>query len=141
MRDLLSLVMKLVQRLPEKQRTVVVACVLDGLSHTEAAERLGLPCGTVKSRLRTGIATVNPFEQLVPTDDPVPIPNQINEEIEDAPLDWNLPAALGDLKSKWIDFEIVEPKRAAPFLTHDFDDESVAAALPHVQQRVQLPAS
>lgn len=35
-----------------EQREVLVAAFFDGLSHGEVAERLGLPLGTVKSRIR-----------------------------------------------------------------------------------------
>jgi RNA polymerase sigma factor (sigma-70 family) len=43
-------------RLPERFRVAVVLCLLDGLSHEQAARRLGWPLGTVKSRLATGRA-------------------------------------------------------------------------------------
>lgn len=38
--------------LPEDQHEVVMLSYIDGLSHNEIAERLGLPLGTVKSRMR-----------------------------------------------------------------------------------------
>jgi RNA polymerase sigma-70 factor, ECF subfamily len=38
--------------LPSEQREVVVLSFLEGLSHGEIAERLGVPLGTVKSRMR-----------------------------------------------------------------------------------------
>lgn len=38
--------------LPEDQRQVVVLAYIDGLSHSEIAARLGVPIGTVKSRMR-----------------------------------------------------------------------------------------
>jgi RNA polymerase sigma-70 factor (ECF subfamily) len=38
--------------LPAEQHAVVALAFLDGLSHSEIAERLGIPMGTVKSRMR-----------------------------------------------------------------------------------------
>lgn len=38
-------------RLPERDRQPLVLCYLDGLTHEEAARRLGCPLGTVKARL------------------------------------------------------------------------------------------
>lgn len=38
--------------LPQDQHEVVVLSYIEGLSHSEIAERLGLPLGTVKSRMR-----------------------------------------------------------------------------------------
>ena len=40
-----------VTRLPRKYREAVALCHLDGLSHDDAAEALGLPVGTIRSRL------------------------------------------------------------------------------------------
>ena len=45
-----ALVHEEVGRLPESQRAAVVLCDLQGCSHEEAANRLGWPVGTVKSR-------------------------------------------------------------------------------------------
>lgn len=45
-----------VQALPESQRRVVELAFLAGLSHTEIADRTGEPLGTVKTRLRLGMA-------------------------------------------------------------------------------------
>ena len=39
--------------LPERYRSAVVLCYLEGLTHEAAAERLGRPVGTVRSRLAT----------------------------------------------------------------------------------------
>ncbi|MGP0068612.1 MAG: sigma-70 family RNA polymerase sigma factor [Isosphaeraceae bacterium] len=40
-----------VRRLPEKYRTVVVLCYWQGLTHEQAAAQLGIPLGTVRSRM------------------------------------------------------------------------------------------
>jgi RNA polymerase sigma-70 factor (ECF subfamily) len=40
-----------VDRLPERYRQAVVLCYLEGLTHEQAAARLGWPVGTVRSRL------------------------------------------------------------------------------------------
>ncbi len=40
-----------VRRLPEKYRTLVLLCYFEGLTHEQAAARLGWPVGTVKGRL------------------------------------------------------------------------------------------
>jgi RNA polymerase sigma-70 factor (ECF subfamily) len=40
------------QTLPPDQSEVVMLSYVEGLSHSEIAERLGLPLGTVKSRMR-----------------------------------------------------------------------------------------
>ena len=40
-----------VSHLPEKYRTPIVLCYFEGLTHDEAANRMGCPLGTVKGRL------------------------------------------------------------------------------------------
>jgi len=49
--ELLLVIDAHVNALPEKYRTPLVLCGIQGLNKTEAAERLGLPEGTVSSRL------------------------------------------------------------------------------------------
>jgi RNA polymerase sigma-70 factor (ECF subfamily) len=46
------------RRLPLDQRTVLVLQHYLDLSHVEIAETLGIPLGTVKSRLRYGVAAM-----------------------------------------------------------------------------------
>ncbi|QDV39030.1 sigma-70 family RNA polymerase sigma factor [Tautonia plasticadhaerens] len=48
--DLGPMLLEEVGRLPDRDRSVVVLCDLEGLTHEEAAHRLGWPIGTVKSR-------------------------------------------------------------------------------------------
>lgn len=43
-----------IDRLPERYRVAIVLCYLDGLTHEQAAERLGCPVGTIRSRLAAG---------------------------------------------------------------------------------------
>ena len=43
-----------VERLPERFRSPIVLCYLQGLTHDEAASQLGWPVGTVRSRLSRG---------------------------------------------------------------------------------------
>ena len=46
------------RRLPLEQRTVLVLQHQFGMSHVEIAETLGVPVGTVKSRIRYGTAAM-----------------------------------------------------------------------------------
>jgi RNA polymerase sigma factor (sigma-70 family) len=51
LRELQFLIREEVDRLPSNDRMAVVLCYLEGLTHEEAADRLGWPVGTVKGRL------------------------------------------------------------------------------------------
>ncbi|MGK2947146.1 MAG: RNA polymerase sigma factor [Acidimicrobiales bacterium] len=46
------------QRLPERQRAVLLASFVDDQTNHEVAERLSLPLGTVKSDIRRGLRTL-----------------------------------------------------------------------------------
>lgn len=46
------------RQLPLDQRTVLVLQHYQGLSHTEIADTLGIPVGTVKSRVRYGVSSM-----------------------------------------------------------------------------------
>jgi RNA polymerase sigma-70 factor (ECF subfamily) len=50
--------------LPPEQRQLIEQAFYLGLTHSELAERHGLPLGTVKTRIRTGMATLR--QQLAP---------------------------------------------------------------------------
>ena len=43
-------------RLPEEQKSAIHSAFLDGLTHSEIARQSGIPLGTVKTRIRTGVA-------------------------------------------------------------------------------------
>ncbi|MFO0950851.1 MAG: sigma-70 family RNA polymerase sigma factor [Isosphaeraceae bacterium] len=50
-RDLRQVIDRELSRLPEKDRDAVLLCDLEGLTHTEAARRLGIPAGSISRRL------------------------------------------------------------------------------------------
>ena len=52
--DLGSILHRELDRLPERYRAPLVLCHLEGMTHEQAAERLGWPVGTVKSRMARG---------------------------------------------------------------------------------------
>lgn len=57
-REELRLVREAFAKLPEEQRAVMALVVLDGASYAEAADTLGVPIGTVMSRLARARSSV-----------------------------------------------------------------------------------
>jgi RNA polymerase sigma-70 factor (ECF subfamily) len=49
-------IQRVFQALPESQKEVLTLAFFEGLTHSELSERLGQPLGTVKTRIRAGIA-------------------------------------------------------------------------------------
>jgi RNA polymerase sigma factor (sigma-70 family) len=58
----LSDVLALLRRLPDNQRDVILACSWTGLSYEAAAVALGIPVGTVRSRLSRARARLEELE-------------------------------------------------------------------------------
>jgi RNA polymerase sigma-70 factor (ECF subfamily) len=50
--------------LPENQRMAIEMVFFEGLTHIEAAERLNEPVGTIKTRIRLGVAKLK--EKIAP---------------------------------------------------------------------------
>jgi RNA polymerase sigma-70 factor (ECF subfamily) len=44
--------------LPPDQRALIEAAFFEGYTHSELADRFGLPLGTVKTRIRAGMMTM-----------------------------------------------------------------------------------
>jgi len=52
--DLAAVLLEEIDRLPERFRSAIVTCDLEGLTQEQAAARLGWPLGTIRSRLARG---------------------------------------------------------------------------------------
>jgi RNA polymerase sigma-70 factor (ECF subfamily) len=57
-RDIALSVQAAMARLPEEQRLAIALVLVEGLSYKDAAETLGIPIGTLTSRLARGRATL-----------------------------------------------------------------------------------
>lgn len=55
---LMNQVRSVVMQLPEDQQSSLQMAYFDGMSHSEIAERTGIPLGTVKTRIRAGLSAV-----------------------------------------------------------------------------------
>lgn len=65
-----------VEALPEAQRTVMLLVAVEGFSYREAAEILGIPIGTVMSRLARARSTIGQQFGLAPQRQTAPQENQ-----------------------------------------------------------------
>jgi RNA polymerase sigma-70 factor (ECF subfamily) len=54
--------------LPAKQREAIVVAFIGGVSYAETAIRLGVPEGTVKTRIRVGLARLRETVPPAPAD-------------------------------------------------------------------------
>jgi RNA polymerase sigma-70 factor (ECF subfamily) len=54
-----DMVRKALSELPRNQRAMIMLVYYQGMTHTEIAERTGVPLGTVKSRLRLGLGRLS----------------------------------------------------------------------------------
>ncbi|MCX6609022.1 MAG: sigma-70 family RNA polymerase sigma factor [Acidobacteria bacterium] len=61
-----GLVRQAVSQLPEQQRFLVDLAFIDGYSHSEIADRTGLPLGTVKGRIRSALITMRQMLDPIP---------------------------------------------------------------------------
>ncbi|MCB9665996.1 MAG: sigma-70 family RNA polymerase sigma factor [Alphaproteobacteria bacterium] len=60
-----TLMLRLLQELPDAQREVVVLCVVEERTREEAAVLLDVPVGTVKSRMRLGMTRLRTLAEEV----------------------------------------------------------------------------
>ena len=87
-------------RLPDRFRSAVVLCYLEGLTHEMAAEQLGCPVGTIRSRLATARERLRrrlTRRGVAPAAIPVGLSGSgLIPVSESAALSMSVPAALAD---------------------------------------------
>jgi RNA polymerase sigma factor (sigma-70 family) len=87
-------------RLPERFRSALVLCYLEGLTHEMAADQLGCPVGTIRSRLATARERLRRRlnqRGLAPAVLPVGLPGSVLiPALESAPMSSSVPVALAD---------------------------------------------
>jgi RNA polymerase sigma factor (sigma-70 family) len=89
-----------IDRLPDSYRRIVVLCLLEGHTQAEAARRLGLPLGTVSSRLSRARARLQgrlARQGLAPR--PAVLPAALVENGMHLALAGSVPASIADLSS------------------------------------------
>lgn len=74
------------ERLPDGQKRVVCLVAVDGLSYQDTAERLGIPIGTVMSRLHRGRSALRREIGDVPLAEVAPVANANLERAANAPV-------------------------------------------------------
>ncbi len=62
----LDAVRQFIWKLPEEQRTIVLLIVVEGVSYKEASDLLGIPIGTVTSRLARARLAIRDFVEMAP---------------------------------------------------------------------------
>ncbi|MHC4778277.1 MAG: RNA polymerase sigma factor [Planctomycetota bacterium] len=56
--DLREKIVEAIDFLPEEQKSVFILCEVDGMRYSDVAEVLGIPVGTVKSRMHTAVSKI-----------------------------------------------------------------------------------
>ncbi|MBA3764152.1 MAG: sigma-70 family RNA polymerase sigma factor [Actinobacteria bacterium] len=67
--DLLERLIAVMRMLPQREREVIALAYFRGLSYRQVAELLALPEGTVKSRMRTGLARMRVMLEALEAED------------------------------------------------------------------------
>jgi RNA polymerase sigma-70 factor (ECF subfamily) len=82
-----TMLLELIAVLPDAQRRAIELAYLSGLTHTEIAVATGIPLGTIKSRVRSGLLALRRMIELASADVPrsvadarprLPIPSREN---------------------------------------------------------------